>query len=180
MNTKKIYVLTQDNTYYEYKSEREFYDKFKTFVSLEEIGLNLNDVFAEVWYGDNTIFHYKVSYVVYDYQWRVINKERIIEICEKINKEREEKRLRWYYNRYPNMKFRFDSVPGTGNRYHGCRFRKPKTTQERRKSFSCHEKYVRTKRNYIGLPNTWDDVYRAGAYKNKVSWKQNKKRKQWM
>ena len=77
------------------------------------------------------------------------------------------------------FKFRFDPIPNTGGR---CPWRPGirhmKTTQERR--ISCdpdHKKYVRGSRNYIGLPNSWDDFWHARKTKG---WKRTKKKRQWM
>lgn len=81
------------------------------------------------------------------------------------------------YNRY-NYDFRYDPVPYTGKRGGGNLFRHPHTTHERRYGHA-HGKYVRPKRRPHYLPNSWDDIYRSGAYHNK-SWKNQKKRKQWM
>lgn len=75
-------------------------------------------------------------------------------------------------------RFRIDPVPGTGGyRSYGTYFRRIRTTQERRMSFS-HPEYIRGKRNFRTLPNSWDDLDRSDLHYR--CWKRTKKRKQWM
>ena len=86
-----------------------------------------------------------------------------------------------YWHRYKTNSFEYrkDPVPFTGKtRWSFKNHKMPRTTQERRQSLEFPE-FVRTKRNYVHLPNAWDDVFR-GRHPNK-NWKWNTKlRKQWM
>ena len=79
------------------------------------------------------------------------------------------------------LRFRFDPVPYTGNfKGYGCYYRNIKTTQERK--YACdpeHKPYIRGKRNFRNLPESWDDIP-VSRYSIKKSWKRTKKRKQWM
>jgi hypothetical protein len=74
-------------------------------------------------------------------------------------------------------RFRFDPVPGISN-YNslGKYFKKPRITQERRKSFEYPE-LIRPKRRATLLPDPWDDVH---IDRPKRSWKRTKKKKQYM
>lgn len=101
----------------------------------------------------------EVIHDVGDYKWDNITKFRIT------------------YNKY-HYSFRYGPVPYTGKRGGGNSFRRPHTTQERRYGHA-HGKYVRPNRRPHALPNEWDDIYRSGIYHTK-SWKNQKKRKQWM
>jgi hypothetical protein len=75
------------------------------------------------------------------------------------------------------FRFRYDPVPGihTDKSISNC-FKKPKVTQERRKSFE-YSKFIRAKRQNKGLPDPWDDIYIKRPLRN---WKRSKKRKQWV
>lgn len=78
--------------------------------------------------------------------------------------------------------YRKEPVPFTGKRIGHrrwyCYYKRPKTTQERR--WSCtHKEYVRGKRTIHNLSNSWDDIPRGDADSRK-SWKNQKKKKQWM
>jgi len=79
-----------------------------------------------------------------------------------------------------NFEFRKDPVPFTGKKqwYFRCYYKRPKTTNEMRANYA-HIEFVRGKRNPINLPSAWDDVVR-GDVRNNKSWKNQKKRKQWM
>ena len=81
------------------------------------------------------------------------------------------------------IRFRYDPVPWTGNRSRrcsfGCHYKTPKTTQEKRQSFSCNRKYLRGRRTAVNLPNSWDDWPRSDR-KVKKSWKKLKIKKQYM
>jgi len=93
-------------------------------------------------------------------------------------KEKLEKSYWAYFgkNKY-SFRFRYDPVPGihTDKSISNC-FKKPKVTQERRKSFE-YSKFIRAKRQNKGLPDPWDDIYIKRPLRN---WKRSKKRKQWM
>jgi hypothetical protein len=74
-------------------------------------------------------------------------------------------------------KFRFDPVPGISNYNNlGRTIKRPRTTQEKRKSFE-HPELIRPKRGRRMLPDSWDDIFRKCP---KRSWKRTKKKKQWM
>lgn len=83
-----------------------------------------------------------------------------------------------YY--YIGYYYRASPVPDiTNNRWSGRGHRHMRTTQERRMTYACDEKYIRGKRRRTYLPHNWDDIMH-GSYFNKRSWKKNKKRRQWM
>lgn len=77
-------------------------------------------------------------------------------------------------------RFRIDPVPFINN-YRGWFrhwYKRPKTTQEKRYSYP-HKEYVRGKRTFINLPNSWDDYHRSDR-RTRHSWKKRYKcRKQW-
>jgi len=77
--------------------------------------------------------------------------------------------------------YRYDPVPSTGKkwRFTGDIMKRPKTTQEKRYSFSCPRKYIRGKRSFCNLPDPWDDYVRSDL-QNKRGWKKKKIKKQWM
>ena len=85
-----------------------------------------------------------------------------------------------FRSRYNSIyfRFRFDPVPYTACTNYGHYYKRPRTTQERRLSFKDKE-YVRPRRNYRTLVNSWDDYVRSDL-KIKRSWKKKKVRKQWM
>jgi len=76
----------------------------------------------------------------------------------------------------PNIRFRFDPVPGTGVRHWGCSYRHPRTTQELRSNLA-FDGYVRGKRTKKFLSTFWDDVPKARQPHK--SWKQAKRKRQW-
>lgn len=81
-------------------------------------------------------------------------------------------------NRAHPFKFRVDPIPHTGGNkscIHGG-VRNMKTTQERRWSLA-HKKYIRGRRSFWNLPNSWDDYWHARREKG---WKRSKKKRQWM
>lgn len=84
----------------------------------------------------------------------------------------------WLGRNNIKCRFRIDPIPGTGKfRSWGIYIRSMRTTQERRLSLAYPE-YTRAKRNIRNLPDSWDDFWRADQYDR--SWKQIKKKKQWM
>ena len=84
-------------------------------------------------------------------------------------------------NRSFTFRYRAEPVPYVGcKRWHFSSFYKtPRTANERRKSFACDPSFVRGKRNFMHLPNAYDDRTRSDYYIKK-SWKKSKIRKQWM
>ena len=77
------------------------------------------------------------------------------------------------------FRFRYDPVPGVKhyrNTIVGY-YRNMKTTQEKRLSFSCDKKYVRSKRNFSNLTDDRCDVHHARREKG---WKRTNKKRQWM
>lgn len=78
--------------------------------------------------------------------------------------------------------FRFDPVPGTGKKQWLFKnFYKTACCCQERSLYgdSDHRKYGRGKRYPSNLPNAWDDRRQSRTY-IKRSWKQAKKKKQWM
>jgi hypothetical protein len=77
--------------------------------------------------------------------------------------------------------YRFDPVPFTGGYKNTVRsyYRHPKTTNERKQSCQkSTQQYIRSKRNFKNLINSYDDPYIAD---NKIrSWKRTKKIRQWV
>ena len=84
--------------------------------------------------------------------------------------------------RYEQARFRVDPVPFVHKRkrsFFKCWYKTPQTRNERRQ-VSGNEKYIRGRRNFINLPQSWNDNLRADAY-DKRSWKKNSIfSKQWM
>lgn len=76
------------------------------------------------------------------------------------------------------FRYRYDPVPGVKHWRNSFKsyYRRMRTTQERR--WACvHKEYVRGKRNYINLPNSWDDFCYSRREKG---WKRSRKKRQWM
>jgi len=91
-----------------------------------------------------------------------------------------------WYKHYTKMvavafRYRYDPVPGI-HRFKGTYFKSfyktPQTTNERRAWFAS-EGYGRPRRNFMNLPEAWDDRSRADRYFDSC-WKKNRKvRRQW-
>jgi len=91
-----------------------------------------------------------------------------------------------WYKGYNSMvvvpfRYRYDSVPGI-RKFHGSYFKNyyktPRTTNERRAWF-VSEGFGRARRNFMNLPNAYDDHPRADRYFD-TSWKKNRKvKRQW-
>ena len=72
--------------------------------------------------------------------------------------------------------YRFDPIPGTGNKYRNKYYRHIKTTQELKWNF-VYSEYTRSKRTKRYLPSFWDECIRNNHSK---SWKDcTKRRKQY-
>lgn len=74
--------------------------------------------------------------------------------------------------------FRQTSIPWTGKRrrYRGRYFRHPRTTQERRYSVDpTYKKFIRGRRAFHNIPNSYDDIMKP-SFKN---WKRYRKTKYW-
>lgn len=90
-------------------------------------------------------------------------------------------RLIRHYIKYLNyLGFRNGPVPYTGqSKAYGPYYRSLRTNNERK--FSADptiKQYVRAKRNFVNIPNSWDD-YIVSKQKDRC-WKRTKKKKQWM
>ena len=82
----------------------------------------------------------------------------------------------WQSNHRNYPGFRNGPVPHTGKkRSYLHYYRMIRTTQEKRYNYA-HKDFVRGKRRQ--LPSAWDDLPRE--YRRRESWKNSKKRKQWM
>jgi len=83
-----------------------------------------------------------------------------------------------YKIRLVGFKYRFDPVPGIHHFKNAIRYyyRRIKTTQERRWALA-HKEYVRGKRRFTSLPNSWDDL--RNSKEHIKNWKRTKKRRQW-
>ncbi len=183
MNTQRFYVIDQYNNCCVCKSEHILVADVLRKFSFDQIGLTLNDKHVTCDCGD----YYKrrtwtVDIVIFDALWRVVNHEKLQEIYDRVQAENIAARQRRYFNRHiGDPVFRYDPIPHTGNRWsfgHYYRSR-IKTTNERRQSFACDPKYIRKKRNYVNLPNVWDDYPRSDIGHGK-SWKKIKKKRQWL
>ena len=75
------------------------------------------------------------------------------------------------------FRYRIDPVPFISIRKWRFQYsyKTPKTSNEKRQ---WDQQFGRTKRNPKNLPDPWDDWPRADRYDR--SWKQKKKKKQWM
>ena len=114
------------------------------------------------------------EYMFYDSDNNVID---VRYYAKNIKRRAEVYREEQRWNNKPNYIFRRGPVPGTTNKYRGHYCRYLKTTREKR--YSCaleHKPYVRAKRNYANIPDTYDDHF--VTYRH--DWKANSKsRKQW-
>jgi hypothetical protein len=92
-----------------------------------------------------------------------------------------------YYN-WRGLKFVFRRGPVPGIRHlhntHRPYFRRPQTTQERRKWFDAifewkeYKFNLRYRRSSVNLPNAYSDIYSADNHTR--CWKRTKKLRQWM
>lgn len=98
----------------------------------------------------------------------VVCSEKPVEEKNKVN------RSSYWYRLYNKIYvYRDGPVPYVGKRNHGHYYRRMKTTQERRWSYSAVVDGVpwRARRNARNLPNPWDDIV-IGRLKN---WKKYRK-----
>ena len=89
---------------------------------------------------------------------------------------------RWSHRQPIKCHYRCDPIPKTACGRWSMKhlFRHPKTTQERRWSYA-YGKYVRGRRKACNLPNLYDDICPCfNLALNRKSWKNNRKKKQWM
>jgi len=126
------------------------------------------------------------EYIVFDSLNRVVDAGRLAADVKRLEEQEDERManrrrrsISEWRIRNNWLGFRNGPVPhtGYGNKAGGRGFKKMRTTQELRRN-SWDGRYARAKRTRRYLPNNWDDVrYGRRAYK---SWKNQKKRKQWM
>lgn len=120
--------------------------------------------------------HYvSVTYFIYDSYGRIMNVPNIFDDILEIVRINNEFPVPENY--FKPVKYRHFSFGSKCRRTHY--FRAPKTFQERK--LSCDKdikEFIRCSRNKTHLPNSWCDIRRSN-YNNR-SWKNNKKRKQWM
>jgi hypothetical protein len=186
MQKCKYLVVGANGEYYEKKNDTELYYFIKK-VGIHNIGCNWNDSYRDFspFEGYTYIGHYirrNVYWLVLFNDNRIVSREHLVAVYEfgPIESERRNIRpyWRWYRRDVNYLGFRNGPVPytgkGSGYNYH----RNIRTTNERRQSLSCDREYVRSKRNHKNIPNTWDDIPRKDIHSR--SWKNNKKRKQWM
>ena len=111
-------------------------------------------------------------YIIKDCNGLIIPKWRIIEYGNQLNLlERADWRINWYKPYKHTRDYRKNPVPRTGKKSWNY-YRKIKTFQERKESIYSKE-YIRAKRNYTNLPNSWDDITRKD-FKDR-SWKRHRK-----
>lgn len=189
---ENYYVLTRDNTYFEFKSyegllewlrRRSIYWRSKeTHGKIDRIGNNWNDtctVPTGAWphlYSERQ----GVDYIVFDAYNRVVNVEDLIKDLDNLPEKTYGSYRRRLWFRYRNnwLGFRNGPVPGVRKWRGGSGYRCMRTTQELRRN-SWDKKYARKRRCRKYLPNSWDDVS-SGKWDCNRSWKKQKKRKQWM
>lgn len=125
---------------------------------------------------------YSTKYIVRDKFGSMFSRNEILKDIYEYNKSKcsKDPYVRKYKEWYDHVIFRHTPVPGTGKNKWRFRnyYKKPKTAQEKRWSYA-HKKYVRGKRRSHMLPSVWDDRVR-GDIRNRKSWKNRKKYKQWM
>jgi hypothetical protein len=178
MKSEKVYVSNGTDCW-KYDSIVAIFYPYRRYpaigISQDNIGHNFNDTYTESSYGSLILRKIKVRYVVYDYLGRVIRKEVI---KEALRTKEPYVYTRHLYVPENYLGFRNGPVPGVSNKYHFYNYyRRIKTTQERR--INCaHHKYTRGKRR--NLPSAWDDIARSDFTNGHSSWKNQKKRKQWM
>ena len=95
----------------------------------------------------------------------------MIEYEEKLYREKLYRNEWIWWGRETEYRFRFDPIPriGIARGNFGHWYKRPKTTQERRKYYGSKE-YVRGRRHACNLPNAWDDYPRSDN-QIKRSWK---------
>lgn len=123
-----------------------------------------------------------IQYIVFDEFNRIVSPNILLEESLKYKRPIQSKywKLNWRRSLMGTnyLGFRNGPIPGVGKKnWH--RWKGIKTTQERRQAQSC--KYVRPKRNYNNLPHAWDWEHDGcHRYPKHRSWKNTKKKKQWM
>lgn len=175
MNKKKYYVVGKGQRW-EFNSVRKIFNYKSPLhpISFQDIGHN----FGDSYFSFDTLKRTYITYVVYDYLFRVIRKEVLEQVYDDEAPIRSTfyKRNQISTGNYPG--FRKGPIPHTGRNYYGFYnwYRGVKTTQELK--WNCaHKNYTRGKRRNIR--NAWDDVPRSDR-RIKQSWKKQKKCKQWM
>jgi hypothetical protein len=203
---ERYYALDQNNTFFTFKNYKELLDWLYKFDQrgvwgvrniswlvdsrkecLKEIGHNLNDTYTHTDYGASFCMSVrkKVDYVIFDADFRVVDKKILLEALDK-----HEYRPYYRYYRGPfswggyKPRFRKDPIPLTGKyKWKFAHYYKTRCTciPERRHLdvMKLEGLPVRGKRTRRYLPDPWDDKVRADS-NIKRSWKKVKKRKQWM
>ncbi|QIW87658.1 hypothetical protein Ab1vBOLIVR5_gp10 [Agrobacterium phage OLIVR5] len=99
-----------------------------------------------------------------------------IEFCKmRARRIIDEKTLEWIKERHKGCKFRVDPIPGTKKRRYR-HYRHPRTTQEIRAD-NANPEFARRKH----LVTSWSDLVRNDLqYGRPASWKNSKKKRQWM
>ncbi len=83
-------------------------------------------------------------------------------------------KTRGSWREFVKVEYRCDPIPGSGGdkRRRTYQWRHPKTTQERRYFYDMdHKQFIRGRRNHVGLPSVWDDIYHL----RRRNWKEFRK-----
>jgi hypothetical protein len=147
------------------------------------IGRHLQDA-VEVYLPSMGRFKRSVSAVVYDADSCIVDPEYVeYRLSNHKPKHYFSKkyfhRYELYHKQRESVKYRVDPLIHMGKKWRRGRsaYRTPMTAQERRKSLACNKKFIRAKRNFKNLPNSYDDICYS---RNGRTWKNSKKLKQWM
>lgn len=161
--------------WFAHQNTNVFWSKKKHNSLFDEVAMNWNDTKWESNWEARTSLKVPRNLMVFDEYDRIVDprvwKDRILNYEFSYGGYR--------YNRYGKYEFRRGSVPGIHRyTYHrGCVHRRIKTTQERRNAVDKDvQPYIRGKRTFRNLPNSWDDIPRNSNH----SWKAKKIKKQWM
>ena len=161
------------------RNSNAFWSMKKTNSLFDEIAMNWNDTKSSaVW--DPDLLKYVTSkeprtLMVFDEFDRIIDprkfKDKILNYEFSYGS--------YCYKRYGKYEFRRGPVPNIHriSRHRGSYYRRVRTTQERRMAVDKEiQAYIRGKRKFRSLPNSWDEIPREFDH----SWKAKKMKKQWM
>ena len=86
-----------------------------------------------------------------------------------------------YFGQKFGVRFRIDSIPGTGRKKwrFWSWYKTPRMYKRERSLYSEHTEIVKVRKSLCELPDPWDDVRRSDV-RDRKCWKNSKIPKQWM
>lgn len=182
LSSQRVQFFDSENAlirWFALQNKNVYWSKKKTNSLFEEVAMNWNDTKSTViWNQEHSRYvtsKTQRNLMVFDEFNRIIDprkfKDKILNYEFSYGSYR--------YKKYGNYEFRRGPVPGIhkSTRHRGSYYRRIRTTQERRIAIDKDVlPYIRGKRTFRNLPNTWDEIPRNVDH----SWKSKKIKKQWM